>query len=592
LRNRVEQITKIKPSKPNLGQMNPEVRSKAAELGAIGWSRWAYVNHSGQIYAWIIRFDLPDGKTYRPIRKNGRGFVWNDPDGEWPLYNLQEVEESTGPIFLCEGEKCADILKSLGLVATTSKGGANGTSKTDWSPLAEREVRILPDAGDPDSAGAQYRDGAIMKLFAQNPEARVRVVNLPDLADGQDVEQYRDHPSRDCIECRDIGRSIESLADDAELLKDTPAQETEAIHKLEVIKLANVTKTKLTFLLPDRIPENKITMIYGRGGVGKSTLTLYLAAMVSSNKGCWMNGLGLAPTGQVLIMTSEDDASDTIIPRLEAAGANIDNIDLIVTEVKDKERGGVRGAAYIRAVDLAYDMVKLRNTILTYENPKLLILDPLTAFLGRADDHKNSAMRAILGPLAKMAAELKVTIIGINHMNKTPSQDIQDKQVGSVAFDAQARSCWVVAKGPGTETDPELRYFLPVKHNLAANMDGLGLEFKLSPDKDDPNVATVNWLEGPAKITAQDLGVQATSKEDKSALTTAKTWLLEVLGRGPQTSKDLFAAANNAGIARSTLKRARGRIDNLRTDQSVLGRGGVCYWSLDNGEKNSDERLN
>jgi len=88
----------------------------------------------------VARFALPDGdKSFRPIHRNGRGWIVGDPTGPLPLYRGDELPE-TGPIILVEGERCADDTRSVDFAAVTSAHGAGAAHKSDWLPLAGREV--------------------------------------------------------------------------------------------------------------------------------------------------------------------------------------------------------------------------------------------------------------------------------------------------------------------------------------------------------------------------------------------------------------------------------------------------------------------
>ena len=90
-----------------------------------------------------------------------------------PLYRLVELLASSGRVYVVEGEKAADAVASLGLVATTSAGGAKAAAKTDWSPLAGRKVVILPDNDAPGEAYAAeiVRLLSSLKLSAPKDEA-------------------------------------------------------------------------------------------------------------------------------------------------------------------------------------------------------------------------------------------------------------------------------------------------------------------------------------------------------------------------------------------------------------------------------------
>jgi len=132
----------------------------------------------------VARFLLDDGgKTYRPIHRHGDGWVIGDPAGPLPLYRGDGIPGS-GPVIVVEGEKCADAAATIGLAGVTSAHGAEAAAKTDWSPLAGRDVIILPDN---DTAGTGYAEEVASILSRLTPPARVKVVVLPDLPEGGDI---------------------------------------------------------------------------------------------------------------------------------------------------------------------------------------------------------------------------------------------------------------------------------------------------------------------------------------------------------------------------------------------------------------------
>ncbi|WP_237722946.1 phage/plasmid primase, P4 family [Singulisphaera acidiphila] len=158
---------------------------------------WFYHDAKGHEAARVFRFDYPaptaenplaKGKTYVPVHPDADGWRAGDPPGLWPLYKLPHLVEAKR-VFLVEGEKCADLVCELDeLAGTTSAHGAKSTRKTDWSPLAGKEVVILPDK---DEAGEGYTTNVLRELAKLNPRPTVRKVILPGLADpGDDIEQW------------------------------------------------------------------------------------------------------------------------------------------------------------------------------------------------------------------------------------------------------------------------------------------------------------------------------------------------------------------------------------------------------------------
>lgn len=118
-------------------------------------AKWDYRNADGELLACVYRYDTPTGKQYRPWDVRMRAMRMPEPR---PLYNLPAVVASAA-VVLVEGEKCADTLAGLGIVATTAMGGAaTAIDKTDWRPLAGKTVIVWPDH---DEAGAKYADAVV-----------------------------------------------------------------------------------------------------------------------------------------------------------------------------------------------------------------------------------------------------------------------------------------------------------------------------------------------------------------------------------------------------------------------------------------------
>ena len=136
----------------------------------------------------MLRWNREDGsKTIRPVWRFGGEWRQSYPE-ERPLYALDRLAESpVARVFVAEGEKCAEVLSTLGLLATTSPAGAQAAGKADWSPLAGREVVILPDADEP---GRKYADEVRRAVEALDPPGRVSIATLPGLEPGEDAVEF------------------------------------------------------------------------------------------------------------------------------------------------------------------------------------------------------------------------------------------------------------------------------------------------------------------------------------------------------------------------------------------------------------------
>jgi hypothetical protein len=158
---------------------------KAIEAACPRGGKLIYVKTYPRDAMRVARFAMPDGeKEFRPVHPVANGWAIGDPPGLLPLYRGDELPED-GPIIVVEGEKCADLARELGLAAVASAHGSKSPHKSEWQPLAGRDVWILPDADQPGEKYAQ----AVARILA-NVSCVVKIVRLPGLAEGEDIEQF------------------------------------------------------------------------------------------------------------------------------------------------------------------------------------------------------------------------------------------------------------------------------------------------------------------------------------------------------------------------------------------------------------------
>jgi hypothetical protein len=155
-----------------------------------------YRDAEGKDFMAVIRFERedgarkPDGKAIkepRPIHAVEGGWKVGRPTGKCLLFKLPELRASAGAVFVVEGEKAACAGADIGLTCTTWPFGAEGISKADFSPLAVRDVTLLPDN---DSPGRKSMQGVASILAALNPPARIRIVELPGLPPKGDLADF------------------------------------------------------------------------------------------------------------------------------------------------------------------------------------------------------------------------------------------------------------------------------------------------------------------------------------------------------------------------------------------------------------------
>src|SRR5262249_4812891 len=159
----------------------------------------------------------------------------------------------------------------------------------------------------------------------------------------------------------------------------------------------------------------------GDPGVGKSQLALALAATVSSGK-TWPACANAAVPGNVIVISAEDDAGDTVVPRLHAADADLDKV--LILDAVGTEAGS-------STFNLDRDLNRLAATVRSIGNVSLIIIDPISAYLGKADANNMGDVRAILARLAQFAESFEACILAISHLNKDAKKKATYRVTGS-----------------------------------------------------------------------------------------------------------------------------------------------------------------
>jgi hypothetical protein len=314
-----------------------------------------------------------------------------------------------------------------------------------------------------------------------------------------------------------------------------------------LVRASDVQPRALRWLWHGRIPLGKLTLLDGDPGLGKSLVTLDLAARVS--RGLEMpdgsrSDLG-GPAG-VVLLSAEDDIADTIRPRLEAAGADCSRIAILRAV---RTRLGDDATPVERIPTLA-DLAAL-ETAVREVGARLVVIDPVTAYVGATDTHIDAEVRQLLAPLADLAARLEVAILLVRHLRKGAGPALY-RGGGSIAFVAAVRSALLVGPDP---TDAGRRVLAPVKSNLAEPAPALGYVIE-APD----GIPIVRWT-GVCEHTAADiLAVGGNDEFDRTALEIASDFLVTQLRDGPRPAREVLAAARAERIAERTLERARARL--------------------------------
>lgn len=294
---------------------------------------------------------------------------------------------------------------------------------------------------------------------------------------------------------------------------------------VKLISMDTIPIEAVKWLLYPFIPLGKITILQGDPGEGKTTLALQIIAALTTGKPVWEGAPQMEPVN-VIYQTAEDGLSDTIKPRLVATGADCSRVMVI----DDSDRV------------LTLDDDRLEQAI-EQTGARLVVLDPIQGYIGASVDmHRANEIRPLMYRIAKLAEKYGCAILLIGHMNKNSGEKSSYRGLGSIDFQAAARSVLVVGR---IKDDPTLRVVCPAKSSLAP--EGGASAFRLDPEQG------FQWI-GPYDISVDEL-LSGSSRGHK--LREAQSFLKEVLADGPLPQTEIEAAAQQAGIRPKTLRNAR-----------------------------------
>lgn len=389
-------------------------------------------------------------------------------------------------------------------------------------------------------------DGAPLLTHSCNlSDAEVRVALAENLArkTSEDEQSLRRALSR--LE----GDLAQSLADG-----NGQAGETGPV----LVTLANVPREEIAWLWPPYLPRRRLSLLDGDPGVGKSWLSLAIAAAVT--RGTPLPGQESAnEPANVLLLTAEDGLGDTIRPRLEDMGADLSRVK-VLTAIRDG-KGGERHPS------LVVDLPALEQA-LAEGGYALVIIDPINAYLGTAlDTHRDASLRAVLTPLASLADRWNVAILCIRHLTKGGRDRAIYRGQGSIAYTAAARVVHLVGVNPD---NPQERVIACIKNNLAPQPPAIAFA-----------VAEGRFLwRGETSVTAAAMLAPDGDEGERSAVEDAMGYLRESLSGGPMDQKQMQREARDAGITDRTLRRAKARLNVTSKREGGLGPAGRWVWSL------------
>ena len=288
------------------------------------------------------------------------------------------------------------------------------------------------------------------------------------------------------------------------------------------------------------LAEGKLSLLAGDAGLGKSFMTCDMAARISTGRDFPCGVRNMNGPCRVVILNAEDGAADTIRPRLDAHDADSSLVHWIDgAQVGDAERG----------FQIAEHIDLLRQHIADFPDTKVVILDPIKAFTAGSDGNKADDVRTALNELKRLAEDTGVAVLAVAHLNKAQQASAHYRVGGAIEWVAVPRVAWVLAKDPD---DDARRLLMPLKVNVAP--DSSGYAFRIGDDGFG-NVV-VQYEDARSDARASDV-LAAPSGEMGERLSEAVHFLKTELADGPKPATKILRAADQAGISRKTLDRAK-----------------------------------
>jgi hypothetical protein len=338
-------------------------------------------------------------------------------------------------------------------------------------------------------------------------------------------------------------------------------------------KASSYTMSAIDWFWPERFALGKLGLIGGLPDRGKGLISADLIACATNNHPLPC-GEGHVPQGRVLYFTAEDDPEDTVLPRLVAAGADLDKVE-IVEMVREA------GSNKPRTFNLTTDLELLRGKLMELGDVVLVIIDPVSAYLGgKVDSRSTTDVRGFLMPLKDLAKEKSVSLIGIMHFNKkTDVTDAMLRIADSLAYAATARHVYCVVDDPEVEHQ---RLFVKAKNNAAApnskNLSYMTGSRKVGFDeqrKKDIWAPYLVWGQSYVDITATEaMKAEADGRKGRDDLRDAIDFLKAALANGPMKHDEITRDAKANGISERTLRRAKAKL----SIESVKPDGAKAEW--------------
>lgn len=363
---------------------------------------------------------------------------------------------------------------------------------------------------------------------------------------------------------------------------DTPTQpsDSEPHRRLVFTAASQITPKPTQWVWIDdeegRLPAGALSLAAGREGTGKSSFGIWLSSQITRGllPGMW----GGIPRN-VIYLAVEDSWAQTLVPRLMAAGADLDRVFRVEAVTAEGEES---------TITLPVDVGDLRAGI-SQHDVGLVVADPLMSLMsGRIDTHKEADTRRALEPLAKIADQTGAAILGIAHFNKSGGSDINSLITGSGAFKNVPRAVFGFARDEDTGES-----VMTQGKNSLGRLDLPSLAYRIASttvrlEDGETDVGRFEFM-GTSTTTARDL-LRANHDTDTPESTDCAAWLREWATDegGTLKAKEAKAAARQAGYSIDQTNRAKRKL-GMDSKRSGFGKNSEVFWVLPGTDSETPE---
>ena len=338
--------------------------------------------------------------------------------------------------------------------------------------------------------------------------------------------------------------------------------------------LSDIQPEKLQWLWPNKLPLGANTIFAGDPSLGKTLILIDLAARGSVGDDFVDGEANTFGVFETIILSAEDDPATTIVPRLIGMHADLTKIHTL-EHVNERQGGKIQK----RGVRLDKDLELIREKLEAHPDIRLIIIDPLSNYLGTKDGFREQEIRAVLMPVTEMAQKYGVAVVTVAHNSKAQGRSAMHKTIGAVGLVGVARMGWTFLRDPENQDN---KLMLQMKENLG-KFSGIKYNTKtvmINLHNEEIPVAGIQYL-GVSTAKAENIIMQSEDFKEKSVLP-AMAFIRARMAPGDHIPiAPLMEEAGAQGISVGQLEAARIK---LGIDKVKAGNGVRWMWPTLGGD--------